>query len=142
MSRERSGEVDRLAKAPAKAKVVAALVEGLTVEQASVATGVPKNRILYWKANDDEFNEMLETVSEEVVNGILDYAVESVRNQIKNLGPKAIENIRAALDSEDERLAFQAAIGVLRLGPFESKDMNVRIGLEQYVNTLPDTQGD
>jgi uncharacterized protein YpbB len=128
-----------------KGIVIAALVEGMTMTEAAEATGVKRATIADWKLRDPEFQRLLEEANEQVAMAVIEGSVDVVRTQIKEMGLKAREVLEAALDSDDDRLALQAAGMVFRLGNFEDKDVKVTIGLEQHIAALGDqgpTQGD
>ena len=128
-----------------KGLVIAGLVEGMTLDEVSEATGVKKTTIANWKNKDEEFQALLEAANEMVGRAVIEGSVEVVRLQIKDMGIKAREVLATALNSDDERLALQAANMVFKLGNFEDRDLNVTIGLEQHIAALGDqspTQGD
>lgn len=119
-----------------KAIVVAGLVQGMSITQVAEETGISSKTISGWRYNDEEFQDMLESAGESLVNAVINDSVEVVRTQIKGMGEKAREILQRSLESDDERLALQAAGMVFRLGDFVNRDVNIRVGVEQQLASL------
>ena len=119
-----------------KSKVIACLVQGLTVRDAALETGVATRTIYQWRSDDEEFQRMLADADERVYNTLVDASVEVVRVRIKDLGDRALANLSSALDSDDERVRLQASGMVFRIGDFMSREVTVHLGLEQQLAAL------
>jgi hypothetical protein len=117
-----------------KAAIILSLASGATVQEASIFHEVSRNTILGLMQKDEEFKGMLQDASDVAVNTILAEVQINVRNQVKSLGPKALEVLTKALDSEDGRVALQAAGIVLRgTGIMDGGKLDIRVGLENAV---------
>lgn len=129
----RTQQVDQTAQ---KSRVVACLVQGMSVVETSTETGVSKRSIFEWRQSDPEFQRMLEDADERAYNALVDASVEIVKTRINDLGAKALANVADALDSDDERVRLQASQMVFRIGNFMDRDINVHLGLEQHLAAL------
>lgn len=109
-----------------KAKVVAFLVQGMTLKDAAEKAGISKHTVSGWRQMDPEFQELLAEADERAVQAFIDEGVAQVTNQIKDLGPKAAEVIRESLDHTDPKVRLQAANMVLRHGGGPAATVNVR----------------
>jgi hypothetical protein len=126
-----------------KAEIVGALAQGMTLNEAASWCDVPKNTIQAL-LNDDEFRDLLNTAEDIAVNTILQEVATSVRRGIKELGPRSLEVLSAALSDEDGRVRLQAAGMVLRgSGMMDGgKELNIRVGLEGLVGNDSPASGD
>lgn len=129
---------------PAKrASICSAIASGMTVKEASVFHEVSVNTV-YGLLSDPDFRDMLQIAEDEAVNAILAEVTSNVRNAVKTLGPKALEALEQALDSEDGRVKLQAAGMVLRgTGIMDGgKEINIRVGVEGAVGGDSSSFGD
>lgn len=119
-----------------KASIVMTLASGASVAETAAMHEVSINTIYTLQADDEGFRDMLQTASDVAVNTILAEVATNVRNQIKGLGPKALEVLTKALDSPDGRVALQAAGIVLRgTGIMDGGKLDIRVGLENAVGS-------
>ena len=116
-----------------KARVIAMLVEGTSVRQTEKTMGLSVGSIQRLRSSDEVFAQMLEEAEGNAVQAVIDDAITNVRNRIKALGPKALEVLTEALESDDERTRLQAAKEVFRIGGVMKNDLHVRVGLEQVL---------
>lgn len=98
-----------------KAQIAACLGMGMSIAQAALECDVSRNQISSL-LRDDEFKELIQQIEDEAIQAMLSEVSTSVRRSIKELGPKAVEVLDASLNSEDSRVALQAAGLVLRSG--------------------------
>lgn len=130
---KRSTGLNHALPAAKKASIVMTLASGATVQEASVMHEVSRNTITDLMSHDEAFREMLQEASDVAVNTILAEVQTNVRNQVKALGPKALEVLTQALESKDGRVALQAAGIVLRGTGIMDGKLEVRVGLESAV---------
>lgn len=124
-----------------KTKVVYALAGGLTIKQAAEVAGIQPSVIYHWRQlQDPEFAAMLEDASEAVVEVIRDETVSNVRQQIKDLGPKALQVLTESLDSHDPRIQLQAAQSVFRLAGVQERASSKTSSLEDKVAAARDAR--
>jgi hypothetical protein len=119
-----------------KAAIIMSLASGASVREAATNHGVSVSTITSLQRDDAEFRDMLQEASDIAVNTILAEVQTNVRNQVRALGPKALDVLKQALDSKDGRVALQAAGIVLRgTGIMDGGKLEVRVGLESAVGT-------
>lgn len=123
-----------------KQKVVYALAGGATLKQAAELAGLTPAAIFRWRKEDPEFVAMLEDASEIVMETIREEAISNVRQQVKDLGPKALEVLTTSLDSHDPRIQLQAATHVFRLSGVMERGSSQKASLEDKVATARDAR--
>lgn len=109
-----------------KSKVIAGLISGLTVADAAEAAGVKRSLVHNWKNRDTQFQEMLQTAEDAVIDAVVLDGVDAAFMQIKEFIPLANERVREALEGNDRKLALAAAAMVYRVVPRSTEEtMNV-----------------
>lgn len=117
-----------------KAAIILSLASGASIQEASVMHEISRSTITSLMQNDPEFKDMLLEATDIAVNTVLAEVQTNVRAQVKSLGPKALEVLTKALDSDDGRVALQAAGIVLRgTGIMDGGKLDIRVGLESAV---------
>jgi len=135
-SKKLSSKTQQVDQTAQKSRVIACLVQGMTVSETSTETGVSRRAIYDWRQDDEDFQRMLEDADERAYNALVDASVEVIKTRINDLGAKALRNVNEALDSDDERVRLQASQMVFRIGNFMERDVNVHLGLEQHLAAL------
>lgn len=110
------------------ARAIAMLIEGYSAMEVARALDLPRRAISRWKEDYPEFTEMLERVDDEAAKIVLDEVRKTVREEIIELGPRAVQVMSAALEHADTRVALQAAALIMRNGGGPGE--HVSIGLE------------
>jgi hypothetical protein len=116
--------------------IVRHLVAGASVQEAARRAEISVNIVRRWKSEDEEFNRLLQDTEERAVNAIIDEGVDHVLQQVKELGPTALEVLKDALGSHDERLRLQAAQSVFRIGGVGKQAAAAKPGLEAEIAAL------
>lgn len=98
-----------------KAKVIALLVQGMSIKDAAAECGVPKNTVYEWKELDPVFQEMLAEAEDRAVEVFLEEGMRRTQNQIADLSMRAAEVLRESLNHTDPHVRLQAAGMVLRV---------------------------
>lgn len=125
-----------------KAEVAMALGTGMTIAQAAEHCGVSRNTIT-GMSRDPEFLELVQECEDAAIQAILEEVTTGTRHRIKLLQDKAGDVIEAALNSEDQRVALQAATTILRGGgALTQSEVNVRVGLESAIGNVSPAAGD
>lgn len=119
-----------------KAKVIAALIEGMSLEDAAAIGGVKKATVVAWKHDNEEFQQMLADASEKASEAIIDGSISVLRTQIKDLGPKALEILKDGMESDDESTRLRAAQMVFKMSNLDQLNVAVKVGLEQQIGAL------
>lgn len=119
-----------------KAQVVACLVRGLNVRQASREVGIRHDTVYGWLREDEEFQDMLAAAEDRLVETLVAEAVSDATANIKGLGPRAYERLREALEHESPRVYLPAVGYVLK---YLSTSETRSLGLEQALAQLDAT---
>jgi transposase-like protein len=119
-----------------KAKVIALLVQGMSIKDASTECGVSKDTVYDWKERDPEFQEMLAEAEDRAVEVFLEEGVQQARNQIADCSLRIAEVLRESLYHTDPKVRLQAAGMGLR---FLDLDKGLRtMGFERALSSTDD----
>lgn len=108
------------------------IVEGMSMRETSLALGLGPQAVATWKRWDPEFQEMLDAADEEAARIVAQEMRENVRNEIEQLGPRAVERLKEALEHPDTRVALQAVGLVMRHGG-PGEQVGVRLSVESLL---------
>lgn len=92
---------------PEQQTCILALLEGATDQDAADRSGVSRQTVQRWKSDDALFIAKL--------NDARQVQWDAHRARLSALQGKALDRIAQALDSEDEGIAFKAAVTVVKL---------------------------
>lgn len=135
------GRGGRLPKA-LKAKIAFALGTGMSVREAAKECDVSPSSI-HTLVKDDEFRELLEQVEDTATQTILAEVTIQTKQRLKEMQARATEVLSTALESDDQRVALQAAGMVLRGGgALGGNDVNVKVGIERLITGRDPSGGD
>jgi AcrR family transcriptional regulator len=119
-----------------KAKVIALLVQGMSIKDAAAECGVPKNTVYEWKELDPAFQEMLAEAEDRAVEVFLEEGTRQARNQIADCSLRIAEVLRESLYHTDPKVRLQAAGMGLR---FLNLDKDLRtMEFERALSTTDD----
>lgn len=120
--------------------MVALLVQGYSVAQASEATGIRRSTIGAWR-KDPKFRDQLEQAEGRAAEAMIAESVSQAMLGIRDLADRAREVLDSALTHPDPRVQLQAASMVLRYSAPQDK-VQVNVGLEARLANIQAQRGD
>lgn len=103
------------------AEVIAGLLQGRTVTDVSETLGIDRNRVTSWYRDSEEFRDMLEQTTDEVVASIKGELIAETAARMSDLLPKAVAVLDEAMEDEKMSVRVAAAAHVMRFSGYGAK---------------------